>query len=77
MLVYSLNNSLVSHLMASQLSDQEKLRVKVIRFRDEGHTQKTITRKLNFFPKFVRNTICQLRDIGSVKDRPARGGRAI
>jgi transposase len=59
--------------MASELSDQEKSRLKVLRLRDEGHTPKSIARKLKVSPKFVRNTIDRMREIGSIKDRPRSG----
>ena len=62
--------------MATPLSDKEKLRLRVVRLRDEGHAQKAISRKLKMSTKFVKETINRLKEIGSVKDRP-RSGRPL
>ncbi len=60
--------------MSTELNEKEKLRLKVVRLRNEGHSKETIARKLKVSLKIVRNTLSRLNEIGSVKDR-LRSGR--
>ena len=56
--------------MSGALTENQKLRLKIVRLHNENRNEYNIARKLHVCPKFVHYTICRLNDIGSIKDRP-------
>ena len=60
--------------MATQLKEKEKLRLKIVSLRAEGHTNMSIARKLKVILKVLKNTFSRLKETGSIKDR-LRPGR--
>lgn len=60
--------------MATQLNEKEKLRLKMVKLRAEGHTNQYIAKKLKVTLKVVRYTFSRLKETGSIKDR-LRPGR--
>ena len=59
--------------MSGALTENQKLRLKIVRLHNENRNEYNIARKLHVCPKFVHYTICRLNDIGSIKDRPRSG----
>ena len=59
--------------MSTELSDQEKLRLKVFRLHDDGHSDAAILRKLKVSQKFVRNALLRMRETGRIQDRTRPG----
>ena len=53
--------------MSGALTENQKLRLKIVRLHNENRNEYNIARKLHVCPKFVHYTICRLNDIGSIK----------
>jgi transposase len=59
--------------MSIQLSEREKVRVKILDLHDKRFSNKAIARQLNVAPTTVATTLRRNIETGSIKDRPRPG----